>query len=90
MMEALITSNAYKDYNTLYNAAYAELEKKIAPIWVAYGNMRAGVCKEMSAKEWAAHMVTYAAAHVEFDKAMNIAYAFSRVAIESSFRSVLK
>ena len=59
-------SNAYKDYNTLHNAVYAELEKKIAPIWVAYGNMRAGVCKEMSAKEWAAHMIVYDAANKEF------------------------
>ena len=65
-MEALITSNAYNVYEKTKNDAYAELEKKLAPIWVAYGNMRAGVCKEMSAKEWAAHMIVYDAANKEF------------------------
>ena len=65
-MEDLIMPDAYNAYQTTRNDAYAELEKKLAPIWVAYGNMRAGVCKEVSAKEWAAYMIVYNVANKEF------------------------
>lgn len=55
-MKALIKPDAYEVYEKTKNDAYAELEKKIASVWAAYNNMQAGVCKELSAKEWTAHI----------------------------------